>query len=30
MKASLIPDIDQPSYFEATQKTFDQRGAASK
>src|SRR6202047_5275807 len=30
MKASLIPDIDQPSYFETNQKTFEQRGAASK
>jgi len=30
MKASLIPDIDQPSYFETNQKTFDQRGGASK
>jgi len=29
-KASLIPDIDQPGYFEMSQKTFDQRGAASK
>jgi nucleoside-diphosphate-sugar epimerase len=26
-QASLIPDIDQPSYFEANQQTFDQRGA---
>src|SRR5439155_26354658 len=26
-QASLIPDIDQPSYFEANQPTFDQRGA---
>jgi nucleoside-diphosphate-sugar epimerase len=27
---SLVPDIDQPSYFETNQKTFDQRGGASK
>ena len=26
MQASLIPDNDQPSYFETNQKTFDQRG----
>jgi nucleoside-diphosphate-sugar epimerase len=26
-QASLIPDIDQPSYFEASQPTFDQIGA---
>jgi nucleoside-diphosphate-sugar epimerase len=26
-QASLIPDIDQPSYFEANQPTFDQIGA---
>jgi nucleoside-diphosphate-sugar epimerase len=26
----LIPDVDQPSYFETNQKTFDQRGGASK
>jgi nucleoside-diphosphate-sugar epimerase len=26
-QASLIPDIDQPGYFEANQPTFDQRGA---
>jgi nucleoside-diphosphate-sugar epimerase len=26
-QTSLIPDIDQPSYFEANQQTFDQRGA---
>lgn len=26
-QTSLIPDIDQPSYFEANQSTFDQRGA---
>jgi nucleoside-diphosphate-sugar epimerase len=26
-QASLIPDVDQPSYFEANQPTFDQRGA---
>ena len=26
-QASLIPDIDQPSCFEANQQTFDQRGA---
>jgi nucleoside-diphosphate-sugar epimerase len=25
---SLIPDLDQPSYFETNQKTFDQRGGA--
>jgi nucleoside-diphosphate-sugar epimerase len=25
---SLIPDIDQPGYFEMNQKTFDQRGGA--
>jgi nucleoside-diphosphate-sugar epimerase len=30
MKASLIPNIDQPGYFETNQKTFDQRGGASK
>jgi len=30
MKASLIPDIDQPSYFETNQKTSDQRGGATK
>jgi nucleoside-diphosphate-sugar epimerase len=30
MKASLIPDMDQPSYFETNQKTFDQREGASK
>jgi len=30
MKASLIPDIDQPSYFETNQKTFEQRKGASK
>jgi nucleoside-diphosphate-sugar epimerase len=29
-QASLIPDIDQPSYFETNQKTFDQRAGASK
>ncbi len=27
---SLIPDIDQPGYFETNQKTFDQTGGASK
>jgi nucleoside-diphosphate-sugar epimerase len=27
---SLIPDIDQPSYFETNQKTFDQRAGANK
>jgi nucleoside-diphosphate-sugar epimerase len=27
-QASLIPDIDQPSYFEGNQQTFDQTGAA--
>jgi len=26
-QASLIPDIDQPSYFEASQSTFEQIGA---
>jgi nucleoside-diphosphate-sugar epimerase len=26
-QASLIPDIDQPGYFEANQQTFEQRGA---
>jgi len=26
-EASLIPDIDQPSYFEPNKQTFDQRGA---
>jgi len=26
----LIPDVDQPSYFETNQKTLDQRGGASK
>lgn len=26
----LIPDIDQPGYFETNQKTFDQRGGAAK
>jgi len=26
-QASLIPDIDQPSYFEPNKQTFDQRGA---
>jgi nucleoside-diphosphate-sugar epimerase len=26
----LIPDIDQPGYFETNQKTFDQRGGATK
>jgi nucleoside-diphosphate-sugar epimerase len=26
-QVSLIPDIDQPSYFEANQQTFNQRGA---
>jgi nucleoside-diphosphate-sugar epimerase len=30
MQASLIPDIDQPSYFETNQKTFDQRAGANK
>jgi nucleoside-diphosphate-sugar epimerase len=30
MKASLIADIDQSGYFETNQKTFDQRGGASK
>jgi len=29
-QASLIPDIDQPSYFETNQKTFDQRAGANK
>jgi nucleoside-diphosphate-sugar epimerase len=27
---SLVPDIDQPSYFETNQKTFEQRGGVSK
>ena len=27
---SLIADIDQPSYFEMNQKTFDQKGGATK
>ena len=26
-QASLLPDIDQPCYFEANQRTFDRRGA---
>ena len=26
-QVSLIPDIDQPGYFEVNQQTFDQRGA---
>jgi len=26
-QASLIPDIDQPGYFEANQQTFGQKGA---
>jgi nucleoside-diphosphate-sugar epimerase len=30
MQASLIPDIDQPSYFETNQKTFDQMAGATK
>ena len=29
-QASLIPDIDQPSYFETNQKTFDQMAGATK
>jgi nucleoside-diphosphate-sugar epimerase len=29
-QASLIPDIDQPSYFETNQKTFDQRVGATR
>jgi nucleoside-diphosphate-sugar epimerase len=29
-QASLIPDIDQPSYFEANQKTFDQTAGATR
>ena len=29
-QASLIPDIDQPSYFETDQKTFDQMAGATK
>jgi nucleoside-diphosphate-sugar epimerase len=29
-QASLIPDIDQPSYFETNQKTFDQMAGATR
>jgi nucleoside-diphosphate-sugar epimerase len=29
-KASLIPDLDQPGYFETNEKTFDQKRGASK
>jgi nucleoside-diphosphate-sugar epimerase len=29
-QASLIPDIDQPSYFETKQKTFDQMAGATR
>ena len=29
-RASLIPDIDQPSYFENRPETFDQRVGANK
>jgi hypothetical protein len=29
-QASLIPDIDQSSYFETEQKTFNRRGASIK
>jgi hypothetical protein len=29
-QASLIADIDQPTYFEANQKTFDQMAGATR
>jgi nucleoside-diphosphate-sugar epimerase len=29
-QASLIPDIDQPSYFETSQRTFDQMAGATR
>ena len=29
-QASLIPDIEQPSYFETKQKTFDQMAGATR